>query len=319
MKYLVTLTPLEPYLFGGDTIFGTFGDEKNSSYLVYSRRFPQQSALLGMLKREIMTQAGLLTKKVRGEWVDQNNKNEAAKLVSKGKFNILSNEPEDLGAIKTLSCVFLLQNNKRFIKKVAIDNYPYSDGVLKGFDPKVDIYDNYICLDADETKKSSDIFEPIEQIGNSKFDDNDSLFKKTSYMLKDNFSFAFYLECDFELKDSIVALGADRSGFQLKIKEDSSSLSYEDKNGYLTLLGDSYITVPLKENCEFAITSELSYRQLTNKFDKNKRCFSKSSKIYLYEKGSVIINPSQNLLDNLNNQNLQQIGLNKYTYKGQNK
>lgn len=318
MKYLVTLTPLEPYLFGGDTTFGIKGDDKNSSYLVHSRLFPQQSALLGMLKKEFMTQFSLLTKKVRGEWVDQGSKDKATKLVGKDKFDIFSKKMQDLGAIKTLSSVFLLQNGKRFIKKVAIEKYPYSDGILQGYNPKADIYNNYICLDSDEIKTSNDIFEPIEQIGNSKFDDKDSLFKKTSYILKDKFQFAFYLESDFELKDSIVSLGADKSGFKLEVKKDSSSLDYEDKNGYLTLLSDSYIIAPLKENCDFAITSELSYRQLTNKFDNNKRSFSKSSKVYLYEKGSVIINPSPNLLDNLNNENLQQIGYNKYTLKGSN-
>ena len=53
MKYQVSLMPLEPYLFGGDTTFGIKGDKKNSSYLVYSRKSPQQSAILGMLKKRL--------------------------------------------------------------------------------------------------------------------------------------------------------------------------------------------------------------------------------------------------------------------------
>jgi CRISPR-associated protein Cmr3 len=317
-KYLITLKPLEPYLFGGDTTFGEFGDEKNSSYLVHSRKFPQQSAILGMLKKEIMTQAGLLTKKVRGEWVDSKDKQKASQLVGSEKFDIFSTSKQDFGAIKEVSPVFLLQNQSRYIKKADIDSHPYNDGKLENFDAKNDIHDNFILLDTNDTKKSSDIFESVEQIGNSKQDKENSLFKKTSYTLKDDFKFAFYLECAYELSNSIVYLGADRSAFKLEVKEDNSCLDYEDKNGYLTLLSDSYITVDLKENCEFAITSELSYKQLTNSFSGNKRTFSKSEKIYLYEKGSVIINPSQTLIDNLNNKNLQQIGYNKYTQKGSN-
>ena len=81
MKYLVTLKSLEPFLFGGENTFGTLGDKENGTYLVKSRMFPQQSALLGMLKKEIMTQSGVLTRKIRGEWVDKKDKQRAKELV----------------------------------------------------------------------------------------------------------------------------------------------------------------------------------------------------------------------------------------------
>ena len=316
MRYLVTLKPLQPYLFGGDTTFGTFGDDKNSSYLVHSREFPQQSAILGMVKKEIMIQSGVLTRKVRGEWVDKHQKSEANTLVGDKKFDIFSNKLQNFGAIKSLEPIFLIKDNKKYIKRVDINSYTYKDGLLQGYNEK-DIYDNFVEINSDDTLLSDDIFDAIEQIGNSKFDKKDSLFKKTSYKLKNDFKFAFYMECDYELSNSIVTLGADKSSFKLEITKDNSTLNYNDKNGYLTLLSDSYITIPLKENCDFAITSEISYKQLTNSFQKNKRTFSKSDKIYLYEKGSVILNPSQKLLENIDNKNCQQIGYNNYTYKGQ--
>ena len=95
-------------------------------------------------------------------------------------------------------------------------------------------------------------------------------------------------------------------------------INYEDKKAYLTLISDAYITLSLKDNCDFAITSEISYQNLQNQkhaFKHNE--FKKSDKVYLYEKGSVIINPSQALIDDLNNKNLQQIGYNIFT-KGKN-
>ena len=128
-KYLITLKPLEAYLFGGDTTFGTFGDDKNSSYLVHSRLFPQQSAILGMLKKEIMTQSGVLTKKVKGEWVDGKNKQEAKSLVGSSKFDILSNSLQDFGTIKEISPIFLIRKDERYTKKVDIDSFEYSDGL----------------------------------------------------------------------------------------------------------------------------------------------------------------------------------------------
>jgi CRISPR-associated protein Cmr3 len=326
MRYLITLTPLEPYLFGGDNTFGKLqtDDEKKKegvlgTYLVHSRQFPQQSALLGMIRKEIMTQSGTLTRKVRGEWVDPQKKNEALSLVGADKFDIFSSQVQNFGTIKSLEPVFLIQNEDTYIKKVDIDSFSYSEGLLKDYNPKVDIYDNFINVKTNKKLSSDDIFKEVEKTANKKGGEENSLFKKTSYILKDGFKFGFYLECDYKLENSIVTLGADRSSFKLEVKETSNKLDYEDKNAYLTLLSDAYITIALKGNCEFAITSAISYQNLQNKKHAIKHNeFQKSTKVFLYEKGSVIISPSKNLLDNLNNKNLQKIGYNKFTIKGQN-
>lgn len=318
MKYLVTLSPLEPFLFGGDNTFGKLGDEINGTYLVKSRQFPQQSAILGMLKKEIMTQNNLLTRQLKGEWVEPKNKQKAENLVGVEKFDIFSKSIQNFGKIKNISPMFFIKNDEIFIKKVDIDSFDFEDGVLKGYKSKIDIYDNFINITTNEKLTSDKIFKPIEKTANKKGGEENSLFKKTSYLLNDNFKFAFYLDCDCDLKNSIITLGADRSSFKMEVKEDNSALNYEDKKAYLILLSDAYITLSLKDNCDFAITSEISYQNLQNQkhaFKHNE--FKKSDKVYLYEKGSVIINPSQALIDDLNNKNLQQIGYNIFT-KGKN-
>ncbi len=318
MKYLVTLSPLEPFLFGGDNTFGKLGDEINGTYLVKSRQFPQQSAILGMLKKEIMTQNNLLTRQLKGEWVEPKNKQKAENLVGIEKFDIFSKSIQNFGKIKNISPMFFIKNDEIFIKKVDIDSFDFEDGVLKGYKTKIDIYDNFINIATNEKLTSDKIFKPIEKTANKKGGEENSLFKKTSYLLNDNFKFAFYLDCDCDLKNSIITLGADRSSFKMEVKEDNSTLNYEDKKAYLTLISDAYITLSLKDNCDFAITSEISYQNLQNQkhaFKHNE--FKKSDKVYLYEKGSVIINPSQALIDDLNNKNLQQIGYNIFT-KGKN-
>lgn len=318
MKYLVTLSPLEPFLFGGDNTFGKLGDEINGTYLVKSRQFPQQSAILGMLKKEIMTQNNLLTRQLKGEWVEPKNKQKAENLVGFEKFDIFSKSIQNFGKIKNISPMFFIKNDEIFIKKVDIDSFDFEDGVLKGYKTKIDIYDNFINIATNEKLTSDKIFKPIEKTANKKGGEENSLFKKTSYLLNDNFKFAFYLDCDCDLKNSIITLGADRSSFKMEVKEDNSTLNYEDKKAYLTLISDAYITLSLKDNCDFAITSEISYQNLQNQkhaFKHNE--FKKSDKVYLYEKGSVIINPSQALIDDLNNKNLQQIGYNIFT-KGKN-
>lgn len=326
MRYLVTLKPMEPFMFGGDQTFGQLGDKEAGTYLVRSRQFPQQTALLGMIKKEIMTQAGVLTRKRRGEWVDKKKKSQALKLVGAEKFDMRSSLAQDIGSIRSLGCVFLVKENKRYIKKADIDTYPYivddeKNKRLDGFSAKVDIYDNFVALEGGEKLTSENIFRAVEQTGNKKGGEENSLFKKTSYLLQNGFKFAFYLDVDFELQDAMVTLGADRSSFMMQVKKDDATLEYTDKQGYMTLLSDTYITLPLKENCEFAVTSEITHRNLKGKKTatlKYKNVFEKSQVLYMYEKGSVLIRPTDRLLETIDNPNLQQIGYNIFT-KGEEK
>jgi len=316
MRYLVTLTPLEPFLFGGDTTFGKHANKEEGSYIVKSTNYPQQSAILGMLRREFMVQAGCLTRKRQGEWVDVGEKKEIAEaLVGREKFDMKKREKQEFGTIEQISPLFLMRREKRYIKKVAIDDYVYEDGLLKKRDEekkyytdKDKMYDNYVCLDADEVLEEKKIWESVEQIGNKKGGAKNSLFKKSSYILKDGFKFAFYLECEEELKESIVMLGADRSSFKMELVESIDELDYESQE-YITLLSDAYVSEPLE--CKFAITSEVSFRNLqSDKHFKKKNEFKKSERVFLYEKGSVIFEPSIALMRSLNNENLQQIGYN---------
>ncbi len=116
MSYLVTLKPLEPFMFGGKNTFGTLG-EKNSSYIVKSEMFPQQTAILGMLQHEVMKKTGLLTRKRRGEWVDKQLKDRVKDAVGNEKFDLTVTNTQEFGAIKSISAVFLTKEGKRYIKK----------------------------------------------------------------------------------------------------------------------------------------------------------------------------------------------------------
>lgn len=326
MRYKITLKPLQPFLFGGDNTYGKIGDKENGTYQTSSRYFPQQSAILGMLKKELMIQKGLLTRKIKGEWVDKHKTEEAKVFVGCEKFDITKKEPQNFGVIKNISPIFLQKEQQIIIKVANLKKFPLQkvqeNYVLKGFTAKDDIFDNYQSLDGQNNYTNKDIFKPINQTLNQKQASENSLYKKTSYLLKDGFSFAFFLECEYALQNSIITLGADRSCFALKVEESEEMLEY--KSEHIVLLSDSLITLPLQNHCDFAITSEISYQNIIHKkgVQKDKfttlNSFKKSDKVYLYEKGSVIINPSQALLDNINNKNLQQIGYNIYT-TGENK
>ena len=71
--------------------------------------FPQQTQILGMLRKEIMTQSGLLTRKVRGEWVDKYKKREASDLVGVEKFDMQSTKLQNFACITSLGSIFLMQ------------------------------------------------------------------------------------------------------------------------------------------------------------------------------------------------------------------
>ena len=312
-RYLIKLTPMRPFFFGGNITFGKLGDEKNSNYLVKSRQFPQQTAILGMIRKEILIQARLLTRKINGEWIDLDNKAKAVQLVGETKFKF--NQEQSFGKLNSIEPIFLIKGDKKYIKKFNPKNLIFQDGILQGYNPKVDIYDNFVSTDNKECLKSSDIFIEVEKIGIKKGGGDDAFFKQTSYLFKDDFSFALFIETDFELKSSKVKLGADNSIFEMRVIKSNDRLEYDDPNGYLVLLSDSYIDTSIKDKCDFAITSEIRFKYLDNEFkDSGKFQFKKSNSYNFYEKGSIFINPKDELLKILDNKYLKKIGYNHFSY-----
>lgn len=251
-KYLVKLKPINNFFFGSDVIFGNFKNEETSNYLVKSRFFPQQTAILGLIRRQILVQKGLITKKVKGEWVtaqkkddsilnSDNSKNyeyqknillkeEAKKLVGIGKFDI-NNDNLDLGIINKISPVFitkegiyLFQINKfgEFKKEESCKSF--INGVEKNFIPLLEnfkykdgILKNLVSLSKTEPIPFSKVFKEIDQIGNNKKEQENALFKKTYYRFLDDYEFSFILELkeEFILEESIISLGGDNSNFKM--------------------------------------------------------------------------------------------------------
>lgn len=52
--YLITLTPMDWFFFGGER---TLDDGKSADYISHSNKFPQQSALLGMIRYQLLKSA----------------------------------------------------------------------------------------------------------------------------------------------------------------------------------------------------------------------------------------------------------------------
>lgn len=79
-KYLIKLTPLEPYFFGGERTFG-FGKntKQKQPYYIVSEKVPSQPTLFGTLRYLVLAQNHAL--------INQVNSNNAENLVGKESFS----------------------------------------------------------------------------------------------------------------------------------------------------------------------------------------------------------------------------------------
>ena len=370
VNYLVKLKPINNFFFGGDITFGNLGDEENSSYFVKSRYFPQQTAILGLIRRQLLVQKGLLTKKVKGEWVTAQKKDdsvlntdnskdykyqknelirdEAIKLVGIGQFDIDSNL--DLGIINKISPVFIIKGNECFFQlnefgefnkksdekemRCFIDNKEKDFiPILEGFKSKDGVLKNLVS--ASNKISIDNVFKEVEQIGNNKKEEENSLYKKTSYKFLDNFEFAFILELSEEcnLDESIVSLGGDNSNFRMVFEKKDVNYNFDEitktlklNNNTITLFSDAYIKENVLDYCDFAVNSIISFQNLRPNYIKDNKRNSDSNMVfsdkkYFYERGSVFFNPKYDNTYNfdtiLKKDNLQKIGYNIFK-KGDN-
>ncbi len=98
--YLVKLTPIDKFFFGQKNTFG----DNNVNYFVRSSHFPQQTALLGLLRYQLLCHAD--------KSVFDNNKivnSKAAKeLIGEKSFSPEEPSVDNFGLIESLSPVFLM-------------------------------------------------------------------------------------------------------------------------------------------------------------------------------------------------------------------
>ena len=347
MKYLIILKPLDKFFFGKEQTFG------ENNYFAKSSCFPQQTQLLGMLRKEILIQNGFLTQKRKGEWVDKNKANRAKEFVGGEQFNIASSNLQNLGEIKSVSPIFMLNREKKFCYFTAknLGFYLTSDKdepIELRFLENDEIYKEKVAKDItaqiiseDETVYAYDeVFIEDEQVGIQKsltgVTDDNAFFRKLSYKLDLDFSFAFVLELKERervvLDNAIVTLGAERSQFKMEVhKEDDLCHSYHDKIETiykkekvtkLILLSDSYMEASnetIRSKAQFSITQGVAVRTINSKVSKwkgkteelEKYKFSKSITYNFFERGSVFYRPN-GLEELLTNENLQQIGYNQF-------
>lgn len=326
-RFLIKLFPLTPFFFGSER---TFGDKQNINYFAKSNPFPQQTSVLGMLRKEILIQSKKF-KENRRNYSPQ-DKEEIKDLIGAHSFRIGSDN--HFGKILKISPVFIANEHDYFIK------IPFDEGITfekkvgkthlnhklefvpfaSGYDPKKGLPKGFISINGD-TKNFDEIFVPFVKVGNAKDkteSDEEKFFKQLFYVLKDGYSFAFFAELDFDLKSSIVFLGADNSSFKMVVDEVNDSISFETlfvnnvSPEKIVLLSEALVDENLFQFCDFAITEVNDFRTINFDYGKFN---GKSVKYEMLKRGSVLF-PKEGKKNDiemlLNKSNLQKIGYNIY-------
>ncbi|CAA6807746.1 MAG: CRISPR-associated RAMP Cmr3 [uncultured Sulfurovum sp.] len=346
-SYLITLKPLEPFFFGGEFTFGADESRQETSrYSATSTEFPQQTALLGMLRKTLLIQNGHLTMHKKGEWVDSTGRGTQSKNYDNAKALVGTDafsyeKAIDLGIIDSLSPLFIKDKSNNFfianakdrdfeIKeiegKVSIGNGQHKAFVFEGYDAKESNHKGYISTSKD-LKDFSDFFKEVETVGIKKSQsgesEEDAFFRKKSHVPKDGESFAFIATFSQEIeweKQSLVSLGADQSSFILKIeaydhefKTVFNGVHEAKKSSRIVLASQTLLSQEAYALCFFVLGERKPYRQLVNA-----KKGTKSKRYYLLEKGSVLYTEELEKLEKmLNQKHLRAIGINHYfTIKG---
>lgn len=249
MKYVIRLKPLSPFFFGGET---TFGDNVTQNYFVRSELLPQQATLLGLMRYVVLKINNRLV--TPGENPSPEDINARIALIGKESFSISSGIVQDFGVIKSLSPVFVSDEDGNVLMPCVTDA-----GYQVTFDPAIPVWGNtggekpmpvvvrsdgsdFSCKDYDNylywienggrRVEFDKVFADAEQIGIKKgASENDAkgFFKQTMKTFVSDFhdyAFSFSAEIDDDRLayltagtrfTDIVSMGGNRSMFFMSI------------------------------------------------------------------------------------------------------
>jgi len=363
-NYLIKFKPLGAFYFGGEQ---TFGSDAEANYFVKSNYFPQQTGILGLLRYELLLQNGLLN-------VGKSKKlsPDAKDLIGETSFHLNgSNTLIDFKAIKALSPLFILNGDNQNLLAAPFDvrfdnvyetytlsQLPESKTNLKiqavgltyiknekirHFSEKDGIKHQFINENKD-LFQLHDIFIENQKIGIHKAGVDESFYKQTKLLMKEEFAFACYVTLDVppdkNFGSNTIFMGGDKSAFEMIVEEvpkmkapSFNELVFNTSNDIkkLILTSHAYVNKSIYEHCVFAITEQQSFRFLqttvadTDAYynlskDKSKKSAPfKSEQFNLLKAGSVFYYKDKQLQGLKNELNkhpqFKQIGYNYYQTK----
>ena len=343
-SYLVKLSPLEPYFFGGERNFdfGQVSRKMKQSYFIRSQETPAQTTLLGALRYAVLYANDALIR----DFADAAQKSHAAELVGPKSFSF--DERCDFGWIRSISPLFILEDGHYLVPapmnhKICEKKKNYTpmkithckdvllsaeDGLIAtDYDAKAGCAAGWMNVDCGEIICSSDFFEGVVRLGidthRAEREDEGGYFKK-EYMRLKRGSFAFFAEMEKvpqRLLDGItVFLGQNKSAFLLRMQARQNDVAarvqqmLESRTDlpYWYALGDCLMN---NSPSGFHIARTRLFRHLTTSADNRYyHRYNKTETLYrLVEGGSVFYGPEpEDAKDVVCNK----IGMNHFIYVG---
>lgn len=332
--YFVTLTPRQLFFFGGE-------QGETADYFLKGSYLPQQTALLGLVRHQILLQNNLM----------ENNRikddTEAAKWIGAQSFEF--NKPNiTFGKIDKISACYLVRNSEGVQTKFLPFHQTYCSKIkrlgtnfyLTDYDPKKDYPEVWKSVDKNESVTIEEIISEVTKPGvdknyKGKTEDGDKAYYKQVWlkMKKKEFSFGFYvtLADDVAFNTNEVGFGKENAAFLMEVSaplEKIESFSDVDAPTTLLLTSDTYVEEDIITKADFAVTDTVPFRNIVSptsastdyyKIDKTQNPSNnrKSAvRLLLLKKGSVFYckNESLNAIKTaINNQkHFQKIGYNHY-------
>ena len=303
-KYLVKLTPLGKYFFGGDMTFKSGrkkdnDDEKYGSYIIHSFKTPQQTSLLGMMRFLLLSND---TKAFDVKKNQIENKAAADALIGEKSFCVSEgHKANNFGKISSIGPCFLYntEDKKAYFRILSPDwQIAFADApvkaVINGAEvelPEIWVNKNgkkeaytgkdgmdvcYASLDKSHVLKEEDLFTEDSRIGIARNEkgksDSSAFYKQISYRLKKGFCFAFEVETEVDLttyQNRLVQLGADSSSFLLEVERNTVGYPQSKDNLQVVLVSDAYIKSTENLGIRFAVTRVRPFRFLHTGNSKN--------------------------------------------------
>ncbi len=241
-RFLVTLTPMEPYFLGGERTLNYPGSvsQYRNLYFVRSDEVPSQPTILGGLRYLILKEHGKLTPEGQ-RCSDEELKKAQDILIGPSSFNP-SRHDQTFGVIRSISSLFIQDTNGTVYIPTPLDHHTASveneeNPIYKPFEKYrmiSTLEDDKIYTEEYDVKKGmgsgwislkdgsivSDMFTKTTRVGINRRQNEDGFFKKEYCILKKDCAFALYCdledkEIDWHQKETFLMLGQGKSVFRV--------------------------------------------------------------------------------------------------------
>lgn len=292
--YLIRLRPAGNFFFGGEVTFGGAGDV---NYLVHSNPFPQQTALLGMLRRLVLQKQGIDLSAKR----DQNAINQAILSIGETGFRKANHTENTYGWIDRISTLAVEWKGAVYLPRPWDSELIYQpvagESVLTKplntapdlvkYDAKTGIDTPLQSLDGGSdlaVVHAKGLLEPYAQIGIQKSEKNSErdkgFYKQTFYRMRKGGAFVFYARLGTDLfKDQeshFVQLGGEKSIFRADFHKTNQSDIWDEKGGFKAwqfenipitgqkwiLLSHAFLPPDIGKHADFILGATLPMRYL---------------------------------------------------------